>query len=104
MRRTVRTARGALIGLSGALALAVVALLVFQLVSRPGSPSAASSVAGSSGTGQLPAGTVRIDLRPGPADAVLTGRGDLTRLGLDNAEPVLTPAAVSSGRFGRRVA
>lgn len=45
----------------------------------------------------------RVDLRPGPADAVLTARGGLTRLGLDDQEPTLSPAAVSSGRFGRRI-
>jgi hypothetical protein len=34
---------------------------------------------------------------------VLTARGDLTRLGLDNAEPELSQAALASGRFGKRV-
>lgn len=49
-----------------------------------------------------PLARTRIDLRPGPPDAVLTARGDLTRLGWDSAEPALSPALLKSGRFGKR--
>jgi hypothetical protein len=52
--------------------------------------------------GPDPLGSSRIDLKPGPADAVLTQRGDLTRLGWDSTETALTVASVSSGRFGKR--
>lgn len=51
-----------------------------------------------------PLATSRIDLKPGPADAVLTARGDLTRLGWDQAEASLSPATVASGSFGKRAA
>jgi hypothetical protein len=50
-----------------------------------------------------PLRSASIDLRPGPADAVLTQRGDLTRLGWDSAETALTVSSVESGDFGRRV-
>jgi hypothetical protein len=78
-----------------------------------GHGSAASAAADAAGAvhaaspllrGPDPDAATRIDLRPGPADAVLTGRGDLTRLGLDDDEPALSPAAVSSGHFGKRAA
>jgi hypothetical protein len=46
--------------------------------------------------------TSRIDLKPGPPSAVLTQRGDLTRLGWDATETTLDAASVGSGRFGRR--
>src|SRR5438445_477517 len=52
--------------------------------------------------GADPLARTRIDLKPGPPGSVLTARGDLTRLGLDTDEPTLTPAAVKSGRFGKR--
>lgn len=64
----------------------------------PAGPGAAITRAGD------PLATQRIDLKPGPADAVLTARGDLTRLGWDQAEPALSPTAVVSGHFGRRAA
>lgn len=54
--------------------------------------------------GPDPLRSASVDLRPGPADAVLTQRGDLTRLGWDSTETSLTVASVSSGGFGRRVA
>ena len=54
--------------------------------------------------GPDPLSSTNIDLKPGPADAVLTQRGDLTRLGWDSTESSLTVASVSSGDFGRRVA
>lgn len=94
--------RRAAYGLSAAAALGVVALLVSQVLIGPGAgaASAGASLVG----GPDPAAATRIDLKPGPADAVLTARGDLSRLGLDDAEPALSQAAVSSGRFGKRVA
>ena len=52
--------------------------------------------------GADPLARTRIDLKPGPADAVLTARGDLTRLGWDSAEPALSPALLKSGGFGKR--
>jgi hypothetical protein len=85
-----------LIFLTAALAAALVMALAFLVVrtsAGQGQPVMARSVA-------LP----RIDLKPGPANAVLTARGDLSRLGFDNQEPALSQAAVSSGRFGKRVA
>jgi hypothetical protein len=89
-------------GLAAVLALAAIALGVVRMAGDPapvraGSPPLAARQAGD----WTPA--ERVGLRPGPADAVLTARGDLTRLGLDDQEPALSPAAVSSGRFGRRI-
>ena len=105
MHLTVRTLKRAALGLSGLLSLAVVVLLIAQVVVGPGSAWSSQSAAGSSGAnGPIPAAVARIALKPGPADAVLTGRGDLSRLGLDNDEPTLSPAAVSSGGFGKRIA
>jgi hypothetical protein len=97
-RRALR--RGAY-GLTGCAAIGVIALLIAQLLAAPGAaaPSAGSLSIG----GPDPAAATRIALKPGPADAVLTARGDLTRLGLDNAEPELSQAALASGRFGKRV-
>lgn len=97
-----RSVRRALYLLPGCAALAVVALLVAQLVTGPGgsAPTAGTFTVG----GADPAAKSRIDLKPGPADAVLTERGDLTRLGLDEDEPSLGPAALRSGGFGKRVA
>lgn len=51
-----------------------------------------------------PLANSRIALKPGPDDAVLTARGDLTRLGWDQSEPALSPAALTSGHFGKRAA
>jgi hypothetical protein len=70
-------------------------------------PGAGAALNGASGPLVIsrngdPIATSRIDLKPGPADAVLTARGDLTRLGWDQAEPGLSPSAVSSGHFGKR--
>ena len=65
---------------------------------RAGSGAAAVTRAGD------PLAESRIVLKPGPADAVLTARGDLTRLSWDQAEPALSPAAVASGHFGKRAA
>lgn len=42
--------------------------------------------------------------RPGPQDAVLTQRGDDTRLGWDSTESQLTVADVGSANFGKRAA
>lgn len=78
------------------IALGLVAALIFLVVRTPGGQSSPQPVR----TEAL----ARIDLRPGPADAVLTARGDLSRLGLDDQEQSLSQAAVSSGRFGRLTA
>lgn len=97
-----RSVRHAAYGLSGLAALAVIGLLLAQVLAGPGraaTPAAALAVGGPD-----PAAATRIPLKPGPADAVLTARGDLSRLGLDEDEPALSPAALSSGRFGKRVA
>jgi hypothetical protein len=51
-----------------------------------------------------PGASARIALRPGPPDAVLTQRGDLSRLGWYSDEHTLTVASVGSGRFGRLAA
>jgi hypothetical protein len=99
MPPTVRTLKRTALGLSGLLALAVVALLIAQVVVGPGAASSSPSGA----RAPIPAAVARIDLKPGPADAVLTGRGGLSRLGLDDDEPALSPAAVSSGGFGKRI-
>ncbi|QMU69427.1 hypothetical protein [Streptacidiphilus sp. P02-A3a] len=96
-RTTARAARrtGRLRGAARALALAALLAL--------------AGCSGAAPTQRLhhgpdPLGTARIDLKPGPADAVLTQRGDLTRLGWDSTETALTVASVSSGRFGKRAA
>jgi hypothetical protein len=78
------------------LAMALVAALVFLVVRTPGDQDSQALAT----TMALP----RIDLKPGPANAVLTARGDLSRLGFDDQEPALSQAAVSSGRFGKRIA
>ena len=100
-------------------ALAAVILLAgwgIAEASRPASassPDSASATSAASATGTAPMtstalapgdplATSRIDLKPGPADAVLTARGDLTRLGWDQAEPSLSPSALASGAFGKR--
>lgn len=86
---------------SGLVAVLVIAAAVFGVVRLTGDP--APDRVGSPPLMARGAAAERIDLRPGPADAVLTARGDLTRLGLDDQEPALSPAAVSSGRFSRRI-
>jgi len=53
--------------------------------------------------GTDPLSSANINLRPGPADAVLTERGDLTRLGWDSTETSLSVASLESGDFGKRV-
>jgi hypothetical protein len=72
-------------------------------------------VAGCGSSRQLPASAAitaardtlanaQFNTRPGPADAVLTQRGDDTRLGWDSTETRLTVATVSGPNFGRRAA
>lgn len=90
--------RSVVSGLVAVLILAVTAFGVVQLTGDPAPERSGSPPLTARGTA-----AERIDLKPGPADAVLTARGDLTRLGLDDQEPALSPAAVSSGRFGRRI-
>jgi len=90
--------RSVVSGLVAVLILAVTAFGVVQLTGDPAPQRSGSPPLTARGTA-----AERIDLKPGPADAVLTARGDLTRLGLDDQEPALSPAAVSSGRFGRRI-
>ncbi|HJP79131.1 MAG TPA: hypothetical protein VJ914_32965 [Pseudonocardiaceae bacterium] len=51
-----------------------------------------------------PLAQARFDTRPGPADAVLTQRGDDTRLGWNSGESQLTVASVGSKNFGKRAA
>ena len=97
-----RMFRHAAYGLSGCAAIGVIVLLVAQLLAGP--PIAAPPTGAASIGGPDPAAATRIALKPGPADAVLTARGDLTRLGLDDAEPALSQAALTSGDFGKRVA
>lgn len=96
-----RALRRAAYGLSGVAAIGVIALLVAQVLAGPGRAALPSGSAGIGGPD--PAAATRIALKPGPADAVLTARGDLSRLGLDDAEPTLSQTALSSGRFGKRV-
>jgi hypothetical protein len=85
--------------------LAVVALASFA-ASGCSSPAPVKAAAAVSPLyhGPDPLRSASVDLKPGPADAVLTQRGDLTRLGWDSTETSLTVASVSSGDFGRRVA
>ena len=86
---------------SGLVAVLALAAVAFGVVRLTGDPAPARA-----GSPPLIAQRVvaqRVALRPGPADAVLTARGDLTRLGMDDQEPALSPAAVSSGKFGRRI-
>ena len=90
--------RSVVSGLAAVLILAVTAFGVVQLTGDPAPERSGSPPLTARGTA-----VERIDLKPGPAGAVLTARGDLTRLGLDDQEPTLSPAAVSSGRFGRRI-
>lgn len=105
---TARTAIGA--GLAAALLLSGALALRWGLAGASGSghgggagPGPAAAAAGSPRLrGADPLARTRIDLKPGPADAVLTARGDLTRLGLDPAEPALSPTLLKSGRFGKR--
>jgi hypothetical protein len=96
-----RALRHAAYGLSGCAAAGVIVLLIAQVLAVPGRAALPSGSAGVGGPD--PAAATRIPLKPGPADAVLTARGDLSRLGLDNAEPELSQAALTSGRFGKRV-
>jgi hypothetical protein len=84
-------------------ALAAVILLAGWGIAQAGHPASASSPATAAATGD-PLATGRVDLKPGPADAVLTARGDLSRLGWDQAEAALSPSAVASGSFGKRAA
>jgi len=89
-------------GLAAVLALAVIAVGIVQLTGDPvpvraGSPPLAAHQAGKSTPGE------RVTLRPGPARAELTAHGDLTRLGPDDQESAMRPAAVSSGKFGRPI-
>jgi hypothetical protein len=100
MRSTARTLRHSAAILAGVLSVALVALLVVRVALGPGAASAAAQPGPG---GPIPAATQRIDLKPGPADAVLTSRGDMSRVGEDDDEPALTPAAVGSGHFGKRV-
>ncbi|WP_034271873.1 hypothetical protein [Actinospica robiniae] len=86
--------------LGGIAAFTVIGLLLAEVLTGPGHGTGAGAALGVPD----PAAATRIDLKPGPADAVLTGRGDLTRLGLDDAEPTLSPSALTSGHFGKRVA
>ncbi|HEX6526090.1 MAG TPA: hypothetical protein VF070_39675 [Streptosporangiaceae bacterium] len=94
--------RSVVSGLAAVLALAAIAFGIVRLTGDP-TPARAGlpPLTAHRAEDRTPAG--RVDLRPGPADAVLTARGDLTRLGLDDQEPTLSPAAVSSRRFGRRI-
>jgi hypothetical protein len=75
-------------------------VLLAEVLIGPGRAAAS----GRSSARADPATATRVELKPGPADAVLTARGDLTRLGLDDAEPALNPSALGSGRFGKRLA
>lgn len=93
--RLPRLAGALALALVLAMALALVGMLVFLVVRTPAGQDSPPVVR----TGAL----ARIDLKPGPANAMLTARGDLSRLGLDNQEAALSPAAVSSGRFGMRI-
>ena len=105
---TARTAIGAVLAaavlVSGALALRWG--LAGAAGPGPGGEAGPGPAVAAAGSPRLhgadPLARTRIDLRPGPADAVLTARGDLTRLGLDSAEPELSPALLKSGRFGKR--
>ena len=97
-----RALRRAAYGLSGCAAVGVIVLLVAQVLVGPGRsalPAGPTSIGGPD-----PAAATRIALKPGPSNAVLTARGDLSRLGLDDSEPALSQAALTSGRFGKRVA
>ena len=104
--RTGRARRGALRFLPTGLAL--LALLPPALAGCSGrAPVKAAAPPPASSPlvqGADPLADASIDLKPGPADAVLTQRGDLTRLGWDSTETTLNVAAVQSGDFGRRVA
>ncbi len=90
--------RSVVSGLVVVLALAAIAFGVVRLTGDPAPVRSGSPPLAAQGTAAQ-----RVVLRPGPAGAVLTARGDLTRLGLDDQEPALSPAAVTSGRFGRRI-
>ena len=94
--------RSVVSGLVAVLALAAIAFGIVKLTGDPAPARASSPPLTAQRAGDwTPA--ERVDLRPGPADAVLTDRGDLTRVGLDDQEPALSPAAVASGGFGRRI-
>lgn len=71
---------------------------------RAAGPAAAPPAVSPLFHGADPLSNASTDLKPGPADAVLTQRGDLTRLGWDSTETSLTVAELQSGDFGRRVA
>lgn len=99
--RRRRALRRAAYGLSGCAAIGWIVLLLAQVLAGPGR---AAGPAGDAGVGGPdPAAATRISLKPGPGDAVLTARGDLSRLGLDDAETALSQAALASGHFGKRV-
>ncbi|MBV9444532.1 MAG: hypothetical protein JO345_01325 [Streptosporangiaceae bacterium] len=94
--------RSVVSGLAAVLALAAIAFGLVRLMGDP-RPARAGLPPLTAHRAEDRTPAERVDLRPGPADAVLTARGDLTRLGLDDHEPALSPAAVSSVRFGRRI-
>lgn len=87
------------VGAAGAAAV----LLIGWGISQAGDSASASSP-GPASTARDPLATSRIDLKPGPADAVLTARGDLSRLGWDQSEAALSPSSLASGKFGQRAA
>jgi hypothetical protein len=83
---------------AGAVALALLAVVLVWTLR--GSQAAGSSTPLLAAKDPLAAASIAT--RPGPADAVLTQRGDLTRLGWSSTETRLTVASVGGRRFGRR--
>jgi len=88
---------------AGLAVLALVSLAAAGCSSTTTKPASAPKAVSPLYHGADPLSSATINLKPGPADAVLTQRGDLTRLGWDSTETALSVASVESGKFGRRV-
>ena len=84
--------------------LLALTVLLGLLAACGGTDPAAPHVAAPLTVKPDPLAQARFDTRPGPADAVLTQRGDDTRLGWDSTENQLTVASVGSAEFGKRAA
>ena len=84
------------------IATAVVLLLLAMALIWTLRESQAAGSAAPVSIGRDPLAAASISTRPGPANAVLTQRGDLTRLGWYSTENRLTVASVGGHRFGRR--
>lgn len=84
--------------------LVTMTVLLGLIAAGCGADPAAPNVTPSITVTSDPLAHARFNPKPGPPDAVLTQRGDDTRLGWDATEKALTVATVGSAKFGRRAA